>query len=368
LGERFRFFGGLMSFRDLLSVAAAPDAAHAESSPRSPRQSAADDLRGAVDFLRDTAPWSESWAVQRFGLLGSTQPLVAQWFIRATILDALFDVGCDVRVEAKALLDEIPPGELRYYGPCRDIPPDADDLAIMLELAAKVPAAALHVETWIELMLLNVEADRVIPTWFYRGALGPTTVGAQWNGNDCNAVRLKLLAALLSFDAARFDGLIHANARRVLAAARAGVIEGFYHYDASFTSLVFLRFAERYRCKAFHRPLAREIAAVEAAIRARDARAQRLDGGWGSPQRTAVALEGAAMSASTDPLLLDRALRYLGEHQLADGSWPAEPLYRSPARGGRVGHHRGRALTTALCARSLAAVCARSQHGEGGRG
>jgi hypothetical protein len=293
---------------------------------------------------------------------------VGQWFIRATILDALFEAGCDVGGEAKALLDEIPPGELRYYGLFRDIPPDADDLAIMLELAVLTPPRAPRVETWLELMLLNLDGDRIIPTWFYRGASGPTTAGAPWNGNDCNAVRLNLLSALLSFDAERFDVLIHANARRVLAEAKAGVIEGFYHYDASYTSLAFLRFAQRYRRHAIHRPLAREIAAVEAAIHERDARAQRLDGGWGSPQWTAAALEGAALSASPDPLLIDRALRYLGEHQLADGSWPAEPLYRNPARGGRIGHHRGRALTTALCARSLAAVCARSQHGEGKRG
>ncbi|KYG02244.1 hypothetical protein BE18_26315 [Sorangium cellulosum] len=69
------------------------------------------------------------------------------------------------------------------------------------------------------------------------------------------------------------------------------------------------------------------------------------------------------MAASPDPLLLERGLRYLGERQLVDGSWPAEPLYRAPMKRGREGHHQGRALTTALCARGLAAAWSRLERG-----
>ncbi|WP_437969648.1 hypothetical protein WMF04_10275 [Sorangium sp. So ce260] len=365
LGERLRFFDGLMSFRDLLGAGAAPGPAR----PRgdlAPREEAGADLEAAVAFLVDAAPWSESWEVQRFGVLGSREQPVGHWFVRATILNALIeigDVGRDVRADAAALLDEIPAGELRYFGAFRDLPPDADDLSIMLQLVAETGAARGRAETWVEVMLANVGEDGVVPTWFYRGPAGPTTPGAAWAGDDCAAVRLNLLAGLLSFDAARFARLIDANARRVLDAASEGGIDGACFYDAAYTDLAFLRFARLYRERGGEAPWAAEVAAVEAAILSRMLGAQRLDGGFGTPLCTAACLEGAAMMASPDPLLVERGLRYLGERQLVDGSWPAEPLYRVPMKHGREGHHLGRALTTALCARGFAAAWSRLRRG-----
>ncbi|WP_437612811.1 hypothetical protein WMF20_10235 [Sorangium sp. So ce834] len=364
LGERFRFFEGLMAFRDLLGAGAAP--APRPQGDRAPREDAGADLEAAVAFLAESAPWPESWEVQRFGVLGSREQPVGHWFVRATILKALLeigDAGRDVRADAAALLDEIPAGELRYFGAFRDLPPDADDLAIMLQLVAETGAARDRAETWIEVMLANVGEDGAVPTWFYRGPSGPTTPGAAWAGDDCTAVRLNLLAGLLSFDAARFARLIDDNARRVLGAAAEGGIEGACFYDASYTDLAFLRFARLYRERAGEAPRAADVAAVEAAILSRMLGAQRLDGGFGTPLSTAACLEGAAMAASPDPLLLERGLRYLGERQLVDGSWPAEPLYRVPMKRGREGHHQGRALTTALCARGLAAAWSRLGRG-----
>lgn len=359
LGERFRFFEGLMSFRDVLSAGAPPVPARRD---RTLADTAGADLRAAVEFLVEASPWQESWEVQRFGVLGSPEKPVGQWFVRATILMALLEIGAigrDVRAEAAALLDEIPAGELRYFGAFRELPPDADDLAIMLQLVAATGAARERAETWIEVMLANVGDDGVVPTWFYRGPAGPTTPGAAWAGNDCAAVRLNLLAGLLSFDAERFARLIDANARRVLDAASAAGIAGAVFYDAAYTDLAFLRFARLYRERAPGAPRAAEVAAVESAILSRMLGAQRLDGGFGTPLRTAACLEGAAMMPSPEPLLLERGVRYLGELQLVDGSWPAEPLYRVPMKHGREGYHLGRAFTTALCARGLAAACAR---------
>ncbi|AUX21112.1 hypothetical protein SOCEGT47_015900 [Sorangium cellulosum] len=356
LGERFRFFEGLMSFRDLLGAGARPRRG------RTPADAAGADLRAAVEFLVESSPWQESWEVQRFGVLGSPEEPVGQWFVRATILMALLEIGAtgrDVRAEAAALLDEIPAGELRYFGAFRELPPDADDLAIMLQLVAATGAARGRAETWIEVMLANVGDDGIVPTWFYRGPAGPTTPGATWAGDDCAAVRLNLLAGLLSFDAGRFARIIDANARRALDAASAAGVEGAVFYDASYTDLAFLRFARLYRARAAAAPRAAEVAAAESIVLSRMLGSQRLDGGFGTPLRTAACLEGAAMMPSPEPLLLERGARYLGELQLVDGSWPAEPLYRVPMKDGREGHHLGRALTTALCARGLAAALSR---------
>ncbi|WP_438028050.1 hypothetical protein [Sorangium sp. So ce233] len=368
LGERLRFFEGLMSFRDVIGAGAALGPPRALGDLALADDAGAD-LRAAVAFLLEAAPWPESWELQRFGVLGSREQPVGHWFVRATILMALIeigDVGRDVRADAAALLDEIPAGELRYFGDFRELPPDADDLAIILQLIAATGAARERAETWIEVMLANVGDDGVVPTWFYRGPAGPTTPGAAWAGDDCSAVRLNLLAGLLSFDATRFARLIDANARRVLDAASTDGIQGACFYDGSYTDLAFLRFARLYRQHqegSLDAPRAAEIATVEAAVLSRMLGSQRLDGGFGTPLCTAACLEGAAMTAAPDPLLIERGLRYLGERQLVDGSWPAEPLYRTPMKHGREGHHQGRALTTALCARGFAAARSRLRRG-----
>ncbi|WP_434046334.1 MULTISPECIES: hypothetical protein [Sorangium] len=368
LGERLRFFEGLMSFRDVIGAGAALGPPRAQGD-LAPADDAGADLRAATAYLLEATPWPESWEVQRFGVLGSREQPVGHWFVRATILMALIEigeVGRDVRADAAALLDEIPAGELRYFGDFRELPPDADDLAIILQLIAATGAARERAETWIEVMLANVGDDGVVPTWFYRGPAGPTTPGVAWAGDDCSAVRLNLLAGLLSFDATRFARLIDANARRVLDAASPDGIQGACFYDGPYTDLAFLRFARLYRQhqeRSLDAPRAAEIAAVEAAILSRMLGAQRLDGGFGTPLCTAACLEGAAMAAAPDPLLIERGLRNLGERQLVDGSWPAEPLYRTPMKHGREGHHQGRALTTALCARGFAAARSRLRRG-----
>jgi hypothetical protein len=357
LEERFRFFDELTTVRALLKGSAGAGGDPLRASGRDLRVDAEADLCMAVDFLRESAPWPRSWEVQRAGVFGSNDQPVGQWFVRGTILQALLEMGYDGHTEAAALLDEIPPGELRYYGTWRDIPPDADDLGLLLQLVSATGAAAERAETWIAVMLANVDGSGLVPTWFLRAADGsPTTVsGAAWAGDDCSAVRLNLLCGLLSFDSGRFDGLIQRNTARILEICGADGVGGFSLYDASYTALAFLRFARLYHDRAIDQSLAGAVASVAASIRARAAISQRFDGGWGSPQRTAACLEGAA-AAAADPLLLERAMRYLGEHQLADGSWPAEPLYAIPMKRGRTGYHRGRDLTTALCARALAAA------------
>lgn len=363
LGHSFRIVDSLMIFRSLLDIRAAPGTRSTRADAL--RDAAETDARTAARFLSESSPWSGSWEVQRFGVFDSEDQPVGQWSVRGLILRALLEMGHDVHDAVAQLLSEIPPGELRYYGSWSEIPPDADDLGLMLWLIAMTDASRDRVETWIPLLLANTDESSVAPTYFYRDPAGRLTTpsGEAWPGDDCNGVRLQLLCGLLAFDAGRFDELIQMNAIRVLADSKEGAVAGVYYYDASYTALAFLRFARLYRDKAIDRSLWDTIAVAAAATRARIAVCQRLDGGWGSPQRTAFYLQCCAMelvpwAGDTDPLLLERGLRYLGEHQLADGSWPAEPLWRVPMKHGREGWHQGRALTTAFCAQALHAALA----------
>jgi hypothetical protein len=336
------------------------------------RDDAATDARMAVAFLSEHSPWPGSWERQRFGVFGSADQPVGQWFAIGMILRALLDLGHDVREQAARLLGEIPPGELRYFRLWRGVPPDAESLGLMLELVAATGVARDRAETWIALLLANLDERGVAPTYFYRDPTGQQTTssGEAWPGDDCNTVRLQLLCGLLAVGEALLNDVIQANAARVLTEVSAGAVGGVYFYDSPYPELLFLRFARLYRDQAIDRALWADIAAAATAIRARIAQCQRLDGGWGSPQRTAFSLTGYAMAwepgvRHTDALLLERGLRYLGEHQLADGSWPAEPLYRIPLKRGREGHHQGRALTTAFCAWAIQAVLTALDQHEG---
>lgn len=376
LGHSLRVFDSLMAFRSLLNLRSAPGIPTGlpPTADHTLRDAAETDMRLAVAFLSQSAPWPGSWEVHRFGVFGSQDKPVGQWFIRGMILRALLEIGHDVHGEAVQLLGEIPPGELRHFYPWRGIPPEADCLGLMLEFVAATGAERDRAETWIPLLLANTDEHGIAPTYFYRDLAGrPTTPsGEAWPGDDCNAMRLNLLCGLLTFDAARFDELIQANTARVLADSGAGAVAGVYYYDAPYTALTFLRFARLYRDKAIDHSLWGDIAVAAAALRARMAACQRLDGGWGSPQRTAFCLAGCAMDLGADlgaawngdagALLLERGMRYLGEHQLADGSWPAEPLYRIPLKRGREGYHQGRALTTAFCAHALRAALTALAH------
>jgi hypothetical protein len=357
LDRGFGVFDALTGFRALVDRGSVP--AHV---PRDGLRDAEADARMAVAYLSEHAPWQDSWEVQRFGLFGSSVPRVGQWFVRGMMLRTLAGMGLDVNDDATRLLSEIPPGELRYYGPWDGIPPDADLLGLMLELIAMTGAARDRAETWIPLLPANTSEEGVAPTWFSRDPKGrPTTPSGSGDSlacNDCDGVRLNLLCGLLAFDAARFDEVIHANTRYVLTRSNGGVMRGVCYYDASYAAFAFLRFARLYREKAVGCALSGAIAETTAAIRARIAACQRLDGGWGSPQRTAFCLESLASMEDTlagdpDALLFERGMRYLGEHQLIDASWPAEPLYLIPMKHNREGWHRGRALTTAFCASAL---------------
>jgi hypothetical protein len=366
LDQSFRCFDHLIAFRALLALRSAPSTLpSAPASQPSPpglllRDDVEHDVRMAVAFLSENAPWPDSWEVQRFGIYDFPAQPVGQWCIRGLILRILLDMGRDVRDEAAQLLDEIPPGELRSYGAWQDIPPDADSLGLMLELVAATGAARDRAETWIAPLLANTDNDGIATTSFYRYPTGrPTTPSNEpWPGDDCNAVRLQLLCGLLSFNAARFDGLIQANAAHVLKRSGGGAVADLFYYDASYAALAFLRFARLYHSRAMDHSLWGDIAAAATAIRARMVHAQRLDGGWGSPQHTAFCLQSCAMdledwAGDIDTLVLERGLRYLSEHQLADGSWPAEPFYVVPLKRGRQGYHQGRSLTTAFCARAI---------------
>ena len=293
------------------------------------RGEANDDLACALSWLRRHAPWEASWEVQARGVMGSG-PLTASWFVRGLIRLALHRIRGDQHTAIAALLDEPPPGALRYYAPC---PPDADSLGLALQLAAVLPEPPRErIEGWLAVMHRHIR-DGLVPTWLGEGAV-------RWSGDDCPAVRLSLVCGLLAYAPQRYASLALDNLRAAIATAHRR-----YHYIPAYTDLLL------HRALTLAPPLP-DLTAAHRSLTDRLLATQQPDGGWGGVLQTACALEILAQSGA-DVLPQHRAMRYSGDAQRPDGAWSSAPLYAIPLPRDRVGWHSGRALSTAITAQAL---------------
>jgi hypothetical protein len=320
-------------------------------------EGAREDVDAALAFLERTSDWYGSWEVQDRGVAGSGELLVGSWFHRGFILRELHSMGEPLDDAIAALLDEAPPEGLRWYGLWRGIPPDADSLGLALDLASRIEVSPARVERWLDPLFASLPQNRVTTTWFDRDSSGPTMDDGEptYRGNECTSVRLALLLGMVRYDATRFGELIEANLRDLLERRGPEGFRGVYFYGGEYTDALFVELARSCLAEpelrldpSLHLDLERALDVV--GERAHDS--QRLDGGWGSPQRTAFRLR-ASFGPRADQL---RAIRYLCETQRPDGSWSAEPFYLMPGKADSVAWHLGRELTTAICARSIAAA------------
>jgi hypothetical protein len=320
--------------------------------------SARDALGAALEALRSTADWPGSWEVRR-GFAHEPGTLVGSWFIRGFILRALDTIGEPVGAAIRDLLDEGDPSGLRWYGAWRGIPPDADSLGLALDLATRVDGYPRErIDGWLEPLLASLPESGLTPTWLTLCPGGPTYDGRiTYQGNDCTAVRLALTLGLLCSDPARFADLVEVNLGSAIESCGPEGISGAFFYDAATTDTLFLRVADvataTIPTRAIRQGLARARDAVIARIRAR----QRLDGGWGTPQRTALRLSGLSLSG-WHPADAARALRTLDETQRPDGTWAPEPFYLMPGKRDAAAWHQGPELTTAICAVAIAEALA----------
>lgn len=330
--------------------------ARAVPSPVSPAATASASIRAAVDQLAHTRPWTGAWDVHRFHPIGAPCVLIGRWFIEGMILLALTEVGRELADGITALLEWVPAGSARYFPEWEDgLPPDADSLGLALQLAACLqdPPRA-HVDSWIAVLETSIGDDRIVPTWFVEGPTRRTTsLPGPFLGDECTAVTLAFLLGALRYDAERFAALFRPNLEIVLAR---GCEAGSQHYTPEFTTHLLIRLVCALRSHASPQlaGLPRQLG-LDALVADRCAAfeaSQRLDGGWGSPQATALALE-ALVEWDPSSACIGRAVSYLVHSQGPDGAWPAEPLYITPGKFGGMVPFAAKELTSALCVRAL---------------
>jgi hypothetical protein len=313
-------------------------------------------VSAAVDYLALTRPWASAWDVHRFYPQGADCLLVGRWFIEGVILLALAEVGRDdPSAEIAALFERVPEGDARYFPEWSGMPPDADSLSVLMQLATWAPSPQrARIDGWIAVCEASVGPDASVPTWFLQGPNGRTTPRAgPFLGDECTGVTLSFLLGALCHDGERFASLFRRNLQLIL---ERGCEAGCLHYTREFATHLFLRLIHALRSHPSPQlaALTGELGLDSLAIdRCAELRAsQRIDGGWGSPQATALTLEGLIHWDPASPCIA-RAVTYLIHTQGPDGAWPAEPLYITPGKFGGMVPFSAKPLTTALCVRAL---------------
>jgi hypothetical protein len=329
----------------------------------------------ALDWLEQTRPWASAWDVHRFHPMGADRVLVARTFIETLIVLALAEVGReDPAAEIAALFERIPEGDFRYFPDWSGLPPDCDSLGLLLQLATWLPRGLPgglprglpssqrglpssqrgRVEGWIAVLEASLGSDSSVPTWLVHGPNGRMTPrDGPFLGDDCTGATLAFLLGALRYDGDRFAPLFRRNLQLILAR---GCEAGSLHYTREFALHLLLRLFHALRSHPSPQfpALVDELGLERLAVERSDAllASQRIDGGWGTPQTTALALEGLIHWCPDSPGIA-RAITYLVHTQGPDGAWPAEPLYITPGKFGKMVPFSAKPLTTALCVRAL---------------
>jgi hypothetical protein len=291
-------------------------------------------------------------------------------FQRALILDALLDAAAAgltldstvVASEAWALLRakrHDVPGGWSYISEVPELPPDTDDLALVLQLLCRIGGSslALTCEEPIRLALAGEREDGGVETWILdpneRSELGSdmrTYVQMTRSGGVHPDVVANFLYGLAYYDAKRFhDELVRGSEYL----ERSQGVEGAW----------WSRWYSGPYYGTFRAVLALATIAPEsnALVRAQNflEKQQRFDGSWGEdaaePLATSLALLALSASrADGSEKCIERGLAFLTAAQEEDGGWPACPFIAFSASDGVTLHSYGsRTITTAFCLKAL---------------
>lgn len=298
-------------------------------------------------------------------------------FQRALVLDSLLDARAAGHPVPRRVIDSETFTILRakhpdvrggwnYIPEVPELPPDADDLGIVLQVLCRSggPVLASVCNEAIWLALEAAEPHGGFPTWILDPLAPPTVdeamrtyIEVTKSGGVHPDVVSNLLYGLILYDPAQFrDHLLQAVTYLETVQDERGVWPS--RWDAG-------PYYGTYRVVSVLGVLAPDSKALDRA-RAFLLQNQTQDGGWGDggsdPLSTALAV--LALTAQNMPLeevAIERGINYLVGTQEADGGWPASPFISFPiptsegveAGANGVENYASRTITTACCLKAL---------------
>lgn len=298
-----------------------------------------------------------AWEIQRWGDWSSVTR-VGRVFPSGLCLLGLARAGSDVglRIE-EAIVKSRRIDGWRYYEDYPDIPPDTDDLGLMLRLFACLPRNTVPSEIFgasLQLLRQTLAHEDGFPVWLRHGlAEAPSSRAPLWQGPRCIAVAAQFVLGMAE---AQIDGHDDLKMRAIGWICEAWEQKGeqaVFHYTLPFARLLLVKLAHAFRNApdAFH-PI--RLRAIEMTLVEEIRSSSFCDGGWGSPLATACHL--AVLALHSEPFQPRPGLVYLASHQGPSGLWPAESLYLCPGKDGAPAAHGDATITTGVCLDALAEV------------
>jgi hypothetical protein len=317
----------------------------------------------AAKALADDLTFREAWEIQRWGDWCEI-PRVGRLFPAGLCLLALSAAGQDVSNPVLTLLEQSRrPDGWRYFDDWIGIPPDADDLGLVLQLlqVAACPEDLRNGLAWpVELLLRHTHSDGFIPTWLDKDLIEPPpTSSPEWDGKQCLGVMANAVLGLVQAAWPLPSGYLARALAWMADTYENRPQKGIFYYSVPYVHLLLARIFRRLDSARGNLDARAPLEPILNRIENRLLESPQADGGWGSPQTTACHLELLALRAARE-FNPEPSQIYLSGRQGYDGFWPGEPLFRCPGKDRAYHAYKSRSVTTAICLHAL--LTARTWH------
>lgn len=317
------------------------------------------DLAGAA--LTFDAQAMSAWEVQRWGDWCS-EPRVGRVFpvgLALLALTRLPHVDISARIETMIVQTRQADG-WRYYEDFTDIPPDTDDLGLVLRLFSTLKHPEIDRSIFqrsFDLLRASLKEDTEFPVWLQVGLDEPISKNApHWQGPRCVAVAAQLALGLIEAQIPDED-LRTTVLEWILQTWENQREAAVFHYTWPFARLLLAKLAHALATNSIPSNHAQRFQPLMVKMAEEIRLSRQADGGWGTPLTTACHLAILAMhSPDFDPW---PSVVYLASRQGPGGLWPSEPLYRCPGKDGAPMAHGAPFITTGICLDALLDVRAR---------
>ncbi len=310
-------------------------------------------VRAAEEFLRADPSLGEASEVHRLGLFGRAE-------VRADLFGPMFaealmhEAGVSPARLAETLLERGARGGWRYYPGHFEIPPDADDVGVALQLGARLGGDRSDLDNAAALLLANIGRNGEVPTWLVTPGQDRISVEAPWVRRECPVVAAQAALGLWRWCGERARTVVRRVVRRLSRTLMNAAAEPSPSYAPVLVDAIAGWCLARLGAEMGDAP---SLRSVLGAIAARLLSRRTLGSAFGSTLETALAAR-ALLSLNALPAPQAVATTLL-DAQDADGGFPPDPFFNT------VPHHRPRSygsrmVTTAAALAALRALPAPS--------
>ncbi len=311
----------------------------------------------AEGYLLADPTFSESWEVQRRSTFGVPK-MTAKAFPSGLIVEILCRHGHEMADAVAEIFRTLETTGFRYYD-FAGMPPDADDLGLLLRLFPYSRQQTTHqaiLQTPLRWLRQNIRESGEIPVWFtqqddFDETAQPSV--ALW-GQNCVTVAANVLLGLIDYDLTALHELIEPSTQSILAHWITQGLSATRHYVPLYSLWIGFELIAKLAVSPLQLLLQSQLDIAALSLTGRlESEAKRATI---TPQDAAL-LTLACLSAGCPPsakkLFNPRWITILCQTQRYDGSWASEPIYGTPSRGELATWYASRSVTTAFSYHAL---------------